>query len=102
DLDLVLINNQGAPLVLRNDQKLGHNWVRLVLEGDGRTVNRSAIGAQLVIVVNGQTLHRQVVSARGYLSQSELPVTIGLGSATKIDRLLIHWPGKERKTQELK
>ncbi len=33
-------------------------------------------------------------SARGYLSQSELPVTFGLGEQTKVDRVTIRWPGK--------
>ena len=37
---------------------------------------------------------------RSYLSQVELPLTFGLGSATKAERVLVHWPGG--KTQELK
>jgi len=101
DLDVVLMNNQGAPLVLRNDQNLGHHWARLVLEGDGQTVNRSAIGAEVVIQVNGQTLRRHVTSSRGYLSQSELPITFGLGKARRIDKLVVRWPGREQKVQEL-
>jgi hypothetical protein len=93
DLDVVLVNIQGEPLVLRNDQRTGNHWIRLVLEGDGKRVNRSAIGAEIIVEVNGQTLHRQVTSGRGYLSQSELPVTIGLGAAKTIDKITIHWPG---------
>jgi hypothetical protein len=102
DLDVVLVNNRGTPLVLRNDQQLGHHWIRLVLEGDGRTVNRNAIGAQLFLETQGQPLHRQVISGRGYLSQSELPLTIGLGKADKLEHVLIKWPGRHQKTQELK
>ena len=40
------------------------------------------------------TNDREVVSGRGYLSQSELPVTIGLGKTAKVDRITIKWPGK--------
>ena len=40
-------------------------------------------------------------SARGYLSQSELPLTFGLGKATKVDRVTVHWPGKDRRADVL-
>jgi enediyne biosynthesis protein E4 len=43
--------------------------------------------------VGGRTLSRQVMPTRSYLSQSELPVTIGLGDATKVDSVEITWPG---------
>jgi hypothetical protein len=43
--------------------------------------------------VGGRTLWRQVMPARGYLSQSELPVTIGLGEAKRFDEVSIIWPG---------
>jgi hypothetical protein len=95
DLDVVLLNIQGEPLVLRNDQQTGHHWIRLVLEGDGKRVNRSAIGAEITVEINGQVLHRQITSGRGYLSQSELPVTIGLGAARTIDKITIVWPGNQ-------
>ena len=90
DLDVVMTQVAGQPLLLRNDQKLGHNWLRLKLIGT-RT-NRDAIGAWIRLRVDNQTLSRQVMPTRSYLSQSELPVTIGLGKATKIDALEILWP----------
>src|SRR5689334_20836370 len=77
DPDVVLTQVGGAPLLLRNDQKLGHHWVRLKLVGTKS--NRDAIGAWVTAQVNGHKLSRQVMPTRGYLSQSELPVTIGLG-----------------------
>jgi len=42
--------------------------------------------------VNGQTLWRQVMPTRAYLSQSELPVTVGLGNTDKVDSVEINWP----------
>jgi hypothetical protein len=90
DPDVVLTQIGGPPLLLRNDQKLNHHWIRLKLVGTKS--NRDAIGAWIKAGVGGQTLWRQVMPTRSYLSQSELPVTIGLGSADKVDSLEIIWP----------
>jgi hypothetical protein len=94
-LSVVLTNNGGPARLLRNDCDLKHHWIRLRLEGDGKRSNRSAIGARLTLEANGVVQRRVVASARGYLSQSELPVTFGLGTATKVDHITIHWPGKD-------
>jgi enediyne biosynthesis protein E4 len=96
DVDVVLTQVGGAPLLLRNDQNLKHHWVRLKLVG--RKSNRCAIGAQIKLHLGEQTLTRQVMAARSYLSQSELPVTIGLGSATRVDSVEILWPGGSKQT----
>ena len=94
DLDVILTANGGPARLLRNDNTLGHHWIRLKLEGDGVRSNRSAIGARVILEAGGVEQRREVAAARGYLSQSELVVTFGLGQATKIDRITIHWPGK--------
>jgi enediyne biosynthesis protein E4 len=94
-LDVVLCANNGPPIVLRNDTDLKHHWLRLTLTGDGAHSNRSAIGATVIVEAGGKTLTRMVVGGRGYLSQSELPVTIGLGGADKVDRLIVKWPGRD-------
>jgi hypothetical protein len=91
DLDVVLTQVGGPPLLLRNDQQLGHHWIRLKLVG--RKSNRDAIGAWIKVRVGDQTLRRQVMPTRGYLSQSELPVTIGLGQNSRPDEVEITWPG---------
>ncbi|HEY2953553.1 MAG TPA: CRTAC1 family protein [Verrucomicrobiae bacterium] len=90
DLDVVLTQVGGAPLLLRNDQSLGHHWLRLKLIGSKS--NRDAIGAKITVRAGGQTMVRQVMPTRSYLSQSELPVTIGLGKAGRVDGLSITWP----------
>ena len=96
DLDVVLTQVGGAPLLLRNDQKLGHHWIRLQLIGTKS--NRSAIGALVKVRAGGQTITRQVMAARSYLSQSELPVTIGLGELKQVDGVEIIWPGGDKQT----
>jgi len=94
DLDVVMTQIAGPPLLLRNDQKLNHHWLRLKLVG-GRS-NRDAIGAWVKVRVGSQTLSRQVMAARSYLSQSELPITFGFGAASRTDEIEIVWPGSAR------
>jgi len=98
DLDVVLTQVGGPPLLLRNDQQLGRHWMRLKLVGTKS--NRDAIGAWITVRVNGQTLWRQVMPTRSYLSQSELPVTIGLGVATHPESVEILWPSGTRQKLE--
>jgi enediyne biosynthesis protein E4 len=95
DTDFVLTANNGPARLLRNDNTLGHHWVRLVLEGDGKRSNKSAIGATVTLEADNRVQTRYIAGARGYLSQSELPVTFGLGKVNKIDRVTIRWPGKD-------
>jgi hypothetical protein len=91
DLDLLLLQTGGAPILLRNDQALKNNWLRLNLVG--KKSNVEAIGAWVELKTAGKTLQRHVTATRSYLSQSELPITFGLGHAEKIDSLQIKWPG---------
>jgi hypothetical protein len=92
-LDVVVTENGGPARLFKNQGGTGNHWVRLVLEGDGKRSNTSAIGAQVTLTAGGKVQHRFVTSARGYLSQSELPLTFGLGKAAKVDRVEIRWPG---------
>ena len=96
DLDVVLTQTGGAPLLLRNDQKLHHHWLRVKLTGTQS--NRSAIGAKVVVKVGAQTLTRAVNPARSYLAACEIPVTFGLGPNSNVDSLEITWPGGQRQT----
>jgi hypothetical protein len=98
DLDVVLTQVGGPPLLLRNDQDLHRHWIRLKLVGTRS--NRDAIGAWIKVRVGGHTLSRQVMPTRSYLSQSELPVTIGLGESTKPDAVEILWPSGIRQKVE--
>jgi hypothetical protein len=101
--DIVLTGNGGPARLLHNEGGTGHHWLRLVLEGDGVRSNRSAIGAVVTLEAGGVVQQREVCSARGYLSQSELPVTFGLGDTAQVDKVTIHWPGKNAgAVQELK
>jgi len=91
DLDVALGQTGGPPLIVRNDQRLGHHWLRVSLEG--RTCNRSGIGALVELRAGGVVQRRAVMPTRSYLSQVELPVTFGLGRGDTVDSLTVRWPG---------
>jgi hypothetical protein len=89
DLDILIVASGRKPRLLRNDQKSGHHWLRLKLIG--QTCNRDAIGSTVEITIGTQVLSRTVMPTRSYLSQTELPVTFGLGTAAKVDSVRIRW-----------
>jgi enediyne biosynthesis protein E4 len=90
DLDLLLSTNNGPALLYRNDQLVQNQSVQFVLVGTKS--NRDAVGARLRLWSRGQMQTRVVQAGGSYLSQSELPVTFGLGQMKEIDRLVIDWP----------
>jgi hypothetical protein len=100
DLDILITQVAGPPRLLRNDQHLNHNWVRVSLIGTKS--NHDAIGAWVKVRIGNRTLSQQVMPTRGYLSQSELPVTIGLGDATRIEDAQIVWPDHSVQGVQLK
>jgi hypothetical protein len=95
DLD-VLITENGGPVHLwrnaLNPQETGSaHFLRVHLVG--APYNRDALGARLVAVAGGRRQERRVRTGGSYLSQSEKTATFGLGSATRVDTLLVYWPG---------
>jgi hypothetical protein len=91
DLDIAIASNNGPAKLLRNDGGNRGNALRVALVGSKS--NRSAIGARIIASLDGATKTRAMVkSGSSYLSQSELPVTFGLGHATKVAALEVQWP----------
>jgi hypothetical protein len=99
DLDLVVTENGGRARLFRNDNATGHNWVAFSLAGNGQDVNRNAIGAEITVDAGGRTQRRYVTTARGYLSQSDLTATFGLGRAASVDKVTVRWPGRKGETK---
>jgi len=98
DLDILMTTNNGPAYLYRNDQTANPRSIRFHLSGTKS--NRDAIGASVRIFHEGQVQARIVRGGSSYLSQSELPVTFGLGSRDKIDRVVIDWPSG--RTEEYK
>ena len=90
DLDLLMTTNNGPAYLYRNDAKRKRNSIRFHLRGTKS--NRDAIGATVRIFCKGQSQSRLVRAGSSYLSQSELPVTFGLGAENQIERVVIEWP----------
>jgi hypothetical protein len=90
DLDLLISGNGERARLLRNDQSLNHHWLRVILEGDGP--NPGGIGAWVEVLSGGLRQRRQVMPARSYLSQVELPVTFGLGDRSGPVEIQVTWP----------
>jgi hypothetical protein len=90
DLDLIVTQVGRAAHLFRNGQQLGHHWLRLRLRGTA--MNKDAIGARVRIRTGGGVQERTVMPSRSYLSQVELPLTFGLGTATSVDSIEIRWP----------
>lgn len=89
-IDFVINDLDGAPLVLRNRGLAANHWVSFELAGTSS--NRLAIGARVRIVSNGVTQTSWVLSGGSYLSQNDLRVHFGVGSATSIQSVEIKWP----------
>lgn len=90
DLDVLITAVGQPPRLLRNEQDLGGHWIRIKLKGTKS--NRDAIGSWIEVHAGGQVLRRQVMPTKSYLSQCELPVTIGVGEAQQVDRIRVLWP----------
>lgn len=94
DLDLVFTTSNGPARLLRNDGGNQNSALRVRLIGS--QANRDAIGAYVVLTTStGQRTSAMVKSGSSYLSQSELPLTFGLGKPNPAERvtLTIAWPG---------
>ena len=89
NVDLVIENIDGSPIVLRNRGVPGTHWISFELAGT--KTNRLGIGAKIKITANGMTQTGAVRSGGSYLSQNDLRVHFGLGSATKVDAVEIRW-----------
>jgi hypothetical protein len=66
------------------------NWLKIHL--DGTESNRSGIGAKIIVLTDGKRQIREVQSGNGHMGQSSLEVGFGLGMATRVDLLEVHWP----------
>jgi len=97
DLDLVITANNGAARLLRNENGNQNDMLRVKLVGVRS--NRDGIGAKVTLTTSaGARLFRMVKTGSSYASQSELPLTIGLGKpeAGKTVSIEIVWPSGQK------
>jgi len=98
-LDVLIAVNGGAPVLLKNNAAKGNNWLGLRLEG--ATCNRDAIGARILWKAGGKLRQRLKNSGGSYLSSHDPREILGLGRATVVDELEIHWPAPSKSADKL-
>jgi hypothetical protein len=89
-LDVVINNLDGIPEVLHNERPDRGNW--LLVKLTGAAGNTDAIGAVVTAATGGIRQRRLVQSGTSYISQNDMRVHFGLGSAAQVDSLEVRWP----------
>ncbi len=90
DQDIVMVAQNGPLQVFRNDGGNRNNWLTIRLEGVHS--NRDAIGAKVTIFTSHGQQTARIHGGSSYISHSDLRITFGLSSVTRIDAIEIRWP----------
>ncbi len=90
-LDVVINVIDGRPVLLRNVSPDKNHWLELQLVG-GPKSPRDAVGATVYVTANGVKHREDVLSGGSYASTSDPRLHFGLGQATKVDDIEVHWP----------
>jgi len=90
DVDVLVMNMNEPPSLLRNDVTAGNSWLQVRLEGTAS--NRAGLGATVRVTAGGRTQARAALSQSSYYSHDDLRLPFGLGRATKAERIEVRWP----------
>lgn len=91
DIDILVLNIDDTPTLLRNDGGNRNHWLQVSLIGT--TSNRDGIGARIEAAAAGRVQIRQIAAGTSFLSHSDIRAHFGLQQATKVERLVVRWPG---------
>ena len=89
DLDILVMNRNDPPSLLRNDAPAGNHWIKVQLEGTKS--NRSAIGSRVLVRYGGKVQAQSLTSQCSFLSANDPRLHFGLGQAVTVD-LEVRWP----------
>jgi len=98
DLDIVVADCGGPPLLLRNDGGNRNHWI--AIRARGTESNRFGIGSKVRVTSAGRTQLREVNPSGSYLSTSDVRLYFGVGAETRIARLEIEWPSGKKQVLE--
>ena len=98
DLDLLVVNLNDSPRLLRNDGGNGNHWLTVVARLPGG--KSDAVGARITVTTGGLRQIHDLIPVTGYLSQADPRAHFGLGKADKADSVEIRWP--DGRTTQLK
>lgn len=88
-VDVLVVDYEGEPLLLRNVSQTPHHWIKFDLRSDG--LNRFAYGAKVTARAGRQVWVAHVSPASSYLSSSDPRIHFGLGNVTRLDTVTIRW-----------
>jgi enediyne biosynthesis protein E4 len=94
DIDVLILNLNDLPSLLRNDGGNEQNWVKIKLVGT--KCNRTAIGARVRIVTGTHSQIDEVHSGSSVMSQGDLRLHFGIGKATIVDLIEVKWPTTQK------
>ena len=89
DVDIFIVNNHAAPILLRNEGGNRNNYLHVELIGTEQ--NRNAIGAKIQLKTADQTQIREVYAGESYMSSNSFIVEFGVGDATQVETLQVTW-----------
>ena len=89
DLDIVIMNQNEPPSLLRNDAPPDHRWIKVRLHGTKS--NRSALGARVTVRSGAKVQVQELMSQSSYVSSNDPRLHFGLGSADAVD-IEVRWP----------
>jgi len=89
DLDIVIMNQNEPPSLLRNDAPPGNHWIKIRLHGTRS--NRSALGARVIVKSESKIQVQEVMSQSSYVSCNDPRLHFGLGSIASVD-IEVRWP----------
>lgn len=89
-LDVIVANQNGAPLIYRNEVINTNHWIDFDLRGT--ISNASAIGAKISLEWDGKKQTQIVTGGIGFSSQNQHRIHFGIGESKTVDRVTIHWP----------
>ncbi|HEX4065950.1 MAG TPA: CRTAC1 family protein [Acidobacteriaceae bacterium] len=104
-VDAFLVNLDAKGTLLHNVSTETGHWIAIRLEG-ARTAknhagsNRDGIGARVEVWTGGSRQVAERVASSGYLSQDDARLHFGLGTATTVDKIVVHWPSGREQTLE--
>jgi hypothetical protein len=91
DIDILVVNVNTTPTLLRNDTENGNSWIQFSLKGTKS--NRNGFGAKIRVHAGDRTWFAEAESTSSVLSQNDSRVHFGLGPGVeKVDRVEIEWP----------
>lgn len=96
-IDLLVVDSEGAPLLLHNEVKDAGHYLTITLEG--KTSNRSGIGAVVTVKGGGKTITRRCGTDGSYLSASDVRIHFGLGEAPRAESITVRWPSGKKSEQ---